>query len=50
MSNSSVDMSSGVDPELAISATLASDAESEGQIRARLGKYGLGTLFDAGGM
>ena len=46
MSSSSIDKEKGLVPELIISPL---DAEDEGQIRARLGKYGLGRLFDAGG-
>lgn len=48
MSNASFDKEKGSDPEVVI-PTLQ-DTEDEGQIRARLGRYGLGRLFDAGGL
>lgn len=47
MSNKSFDKEKGVEVE-ETSATL--NVEDEGQIRARLGKYGLGKLFNAGGL
>lgn len=49
-SNSSVDKEQGLDPELASPGNLASDAEGERQIRERLGRFGLGKLFNAGGV
>jgi hypothetical protein len=50
MSHSSIDQEKGLDPEVETRTAIALDAEDEGQIRARLGKYGLGRLFDAGGI
>lgn len=51
MSNSSIDQEKGLDPEVTTwtPTAIALDAEDESQIRARLGKYGLSKLFDAGG-
>jgi hypothetical protein len=48
MSNSSYDKEKGLEPVVSIPAAV--NAEDEGQIRARLGRYGLGRLFDAGGV
>ncbi|KAF8507739.1 permease for cytosine/purines, uracil, thiamine, allantoin-domain-containing protein [Gautieria morchelliformis] len=46
MSNSSFDKEKAFEPVGSI--PVAVKAEDEGQIRARLGRYGLGKLFDAG--